>query len=104
MLEQTLTGNNKVQLDPFYPVIAGVDETRTPQLLKVNPDGTLVLGGLSLPAFDSLAVVYIGSTNNIYTVTYSLTGTGQVAHWTFTYLGGGASNDDLLTGAAFAIP
>jgi len=102
-LEQTLTSNVKVRINPQYPVIAGVDKDRVPQLIKVKPDGTLDLGGVTIPPWDTIQVTYVGSTNNVNQVIYKLSG-NQVAHWAFTYLASGAANDDLLIGATFAIP
>lgn len=59
--------------------------------------------GLRIPHHDSFAVSYYAGTNNIETVVYSLDA-AEVATVTLTYAGGGASNDDLLTGASIAYP
>jgi hypothetical protein len=99
VLEQTLVSNNKVRLNPQYPVIAGVDENKIPQLLKVKTDGTLDLGGVTLPVFETFTVNYIGSTNNIGTVIFYVQ-SNEVARWTFTYRNGAvADDDDIMTGA-----
>jgi hypothetical protein len=103
MLEQTLTSNNKVRLDPQYPVVAGVDDERVPQLLKVKSDGTIDLGGVTLPVWDTFATAYYGSTNNVHTVIYTLSG-NEVARWTFTYRNGAAADDDDIATGVFLIP
>lgn len=65
-------------------------------------DGTLSGGGGGAPAIPagqtSAAVTYYGSTNNIETITYSPSG----AVMTITYVGGGASDDDLISGWSVA--
>jgi hypothetical protein len=53
-------------------------------------------GGILIPASDYVAYSYYGVTNNIQTATYKSGGSGgtTVATLTFTYVGGGAANDD----------
>lgn len=43
MLEQTLTNNEKVRLNPQYPVIAGIDLNAVPRLIKTDENGYLIL-------------------------------------------------------------
>lgn len=53
-------------------------------------------GGIQLPASDYVAYTYYGSTNNIETATYKVGGSGgtTVATLTYTYVNGGAADDD----------
>lgn len=53
-------------------------------------------GGFSIPLFDRQVFTYFAGTNNVRTITYSLSG-ATVATLTFAYLAGGAANDDLVT-------
>lgn len=54
--------------------------------------------GSALPyGADAQAIAYYGTTNNIQTIVYSKSGS-TVKTRTFTYVGGGAANDDLLSG------
>ena len=46
--------------------------------------------------YDEIDITYIGATNNINTVVYSLDG-ATVATLTFTYASAGAADDDLVT-------
>ena len=62
---------------------SGVD-TPTSSLNKIN---SLLLTGFVLPAFDSIALSYFGSTNNLQTAVYSKNG-GIVAQLNLTYVGG----------------
>ena len=59
---------------------------------------TQIAGSSPIPYHDHFAVTYIGSTNNIGTVTYKVGGpTGTVvAVNTLTYVGDGAADDDLI--------
>ena len=54
------------------------------------------LPGLNIPQHDYISVSYVGSTNNINTVTYKEGGASgtTVATLTFTYVGGTPSSDD----------
>ena len=54
------------------------------------------LAGLNIPQHDYISVSYVGSTNNISTVTYKEGGASgtTVATLTFTYVGGTPSSDD----------
>lgn len=67
-------------------------------------DILLMLGALmarntpSVPYHDEQVIAYYGSTNNIHTITYKVNG-ATIATQTLTYQGGGASDDDLLTGS-----
>lgn len=103
MLEITIVDNQKVVAKHFYDIIAGVDDTRTPRLVKVDEDGRLDLGGVIIPKWDTVTPTYYGSTNNMHTAVYSLEG-NEVARWTLTYVGGGAANNDRLATAVFSKP
>ncbi len=46
--------------------------------------------------YDEIDITYIGATNNINTVVYSLDG-ATAATLTFTYASAGAADDDLVT-------
>lgn len=60
-------------------------------------------GGTSIPAWDSLdATDHYGSTNNIRNLIYKLSG-AEVARFTFTYINGGAADDDDLATATLTI-
>jgi len=52
--------------------------------------------GFNIPQFDYVDIAYVGSTNNINTVTYKEGGASgtTVATLTFTYIGGVPSADD----------
>ena len=52
--------------------------------------------GFNIPQFDYVDIAYVGSTNNINTVTYTEGGASgtTVATLTFTYVGGVPSTDD----------
>src|SRR5258708_2495721 len=102
MFEQTLNSNNKIRLSPEYQALAGVDKTGVPRLLPSRPDGRLELGGADLPKFDTFAIAFWGTTNNIKTVIYTLLSV-EVARWTFAYAGGGAANDDVLTSGVLTV-
>ena len=54
------------------------------------------LPGLNIPQHDYISVSYVGSTNNISTVTYKEGGASgtTVATLTFAYIGGTPSTDD----------
>lgn len=54
------------------------------------------IGGLDIPQHDYISISYVGSTNNINTVTYKEGGASgtTVATLTFTYVGGTPSSDD----------
>jgi hypothetical protein len=59
-------------------------------------DGTLafpIAGQFNIPTPDQQVFTYVGSTNNIETISYR-SGGQEVALLTFTYVGGGASDDD----------
>jgi len=74
--------------------------TRT-EKFDVQEDAVLVaaIPGFCIPAHDYVALTYVGSTNNISTVTYKTGGaSGQtVATLTLTYIGGTPSADDAKT-------
>lgn len=53
-------------------------------------------GGMSIPENDEQLLAYVGSTNNLATITYKKNGT-VVATQTFTYVGGAAADDDLIS-------
>lgn len=52
--------------------------------------------GILIPSSDYVAYTYYGATNNIETAVYKTGGSGgsTVATLTFTYVGGGAANND----------
>ncbi len=50
-------------------------------------------GSFAIPPFNSQEFTYYGATNNIQTITYKQDG-AVVAVQTFTYVGGGGSDDD----------
>jgi hypothetical protein len=50
-------------------------------------------GQFNIPAYDQQVFTYVGSTNNIATISYKSAGQ-EVALLTFTYVGAGASDDD----------
>ena len=54
------------------------------------------VAGLNIPQHDAVAITYVGSTNNIDTVTYKTGGTAgtTVAMLTFAYNGGTPTSDD----------
>jgi hypothetical protein len=54
------------------------------------------IAGLNIPQHDYVALTYVGSTNNLDTVTYKEGGSGgqTVATLTFTYVGGTPGVDD----------
>lgn len=72
-----------------------------PKLLKVDGQGQLytVAGALlgAAPPHDEIQLDYYGSTNNLQTVVYRLENE-TVATWTLTYAGGGAADNDILSG------
>lgn len=62
---------------------------------QVSGGGTGTPGGPAIPSGQtSAAVTYYPGTNNIQTVTYQPSGSVM----TITYVGGGASDDDLISG------
>ena len=68
--------------------------------LGTSPSGELVvktanLSNLQIPAHDNLVIAYVGSTNNIDTVTYKV-GLTTVGTLTITYIGGVPVADDAL--------
>jgi hypothetical protein len=101
-LEKTLTGNQKVRLNPQYPVVAGADSNNVPRFLRLDEDGRLDCG-VVIPAFDDFTVAYWTGTNNIKTVIYTLE-SNEVARWTFTYVGGGVADNDKLLRGSFTRP
>lgn len=61
-------------------------------------DGTFsvpISGQFNIPAYDQQVLTYVGSTNNIQTISY-LSGGQEVALLTFTYVDAGAADDDLV--------
>ena len=53
------------------------------------------LAGMRIPDHDEIVNTYVGTTNNIATVTYKK-GDKVVAKLTMTYVGSGAADDDRL--------
>lgn len=75
------------------------DRSSTGELgVKVITIGDTSGAGSGIPLYDYQAFTYIGSTNNISTIVYKSGGSGgtTVATQTFTYVGAGAANDDLV--------
>lgn len=58
-----------------------------PSVVNVN--------GFYIPYFTEIDFTYYGSTNNIHTQVFK-NGSTTVATLTYTYVGGGSSNDDLI--------
>lgn len=54
------------------------------------------IGGLDIPEHDHITLAYVGTTNNLATVTYREGGASGtvVATLSFTYIGGTPSSDD----------
>ena len=49
-----------------------------------------------VPAYDQMVFTYYGSTNNVHTQVFKKA-TVTVSTLTFSYVGGGAANDDLIS-------
>lgn len=64
-------------------------------LCAINSLVQTVKTGFHIPLHDDVVIAYVGSTNNISTVTYKLNG-ATVATLTFTYAASGAADDDLV--------
>lgn len=66
---------------------------------------TTVNSGLVVPQHDYEEFSYVGSTNNVDTVTYKTGGSGGtiVATETFTYVGSGASDDDNIASVTLTV-
>lgn len=62
--------------------------------------------GLAIPAHDHESFSYVGSTNNIDTITYYVGGpSGEVVGiMTFTYVGSGVADDDDITSVSLTFP
>lgn len=101
-LEKTLTANHKVRINPQYPVVAGVDDDKVPRILKVDSDGRLDLGGITIPPWDQFEALYYGATNNVSRVTWKKDG-NEVARFDLTYTGGAANDDDNIAGGVFTL-
>lgn len=71
-----------------------------------NATQSLYGGGPRLPPHDYEAFAYVGSTNNILTITAYVGGSGGLAVGilTFTYVAAGAANDDLVASIALTLP
>lgn len=54
---------------------------------------TVNVGGFEIPQFNDIVIAYYGSTNNIQTQTFK-NGTTTVATLAYSYVSGGAANDD----------
>jgi hypothetical protein len=103
MLEKTITQNNKVRASTQYPIIAGVDKDNVPQLLKVKADGTIDMGGVTMPVWETFEVQFYGSTNNIHYVIFKVQ-SNEVGRWTFTYRNGALVDDDDIATGGFTTP
>lgn len=75
----------------------------TPNLTAINIIGG---GAVKLPLHDYEAFAYIGSTNNVSTIIGYRGGSGGsvAGTLTFTYVGGGASNDDNVASITLTLP
>lgn len=110
MLEQTLTANNKVRLNPQYVLIAGADADKIPRLIRTRPDGTIAMGGAGLPDWDTFLLEYYPTPlkTNLKTVTYQKnvpSGLAVVATIELGYVGGGlVENDVLIAGVVTITP
>jgi hypothetical protein len=103
LFEKTLNSNNKVRAASQYPIVAGVDKNKVPQLLLTDEDGRLLLGGgAALPEWETFDLEYWGATNNLKTVIYKVAGE-EVARIALTYRSGGAADNDLLSGGTLTI-
>lgn len=98
---RTIIGNAVVRLSQQFFLLAGVDGSNNPRLAKVDAGGALlvsgVLGGMVLPSYDESVLANYPGTNNLHTVTLKSAGT-VVGTITLTYAGGGAADNDVLTG------
>lgn len=72
------------------------------KVVVIGGNLTAVPGGFPIPISDDIIITYVGSTNNIDTVTWFFE-SNQVAVLQLSYADGGATNDDLITEAAFAL-
>jgi hypothetical protein len=103
VFEKTLNSNHKVRAATQYSLVAGVDKDKVPQLLLVDPEGRLLLGGgAALPEWETFELEYWTTTNNLKTVIYKV-GTDEVARIALTYRNGGAADNDLLSGGTLTI-
>jgi hypothetical protein len=101
--EKTLQGNHKVRLNTQYVAVAGKDRNAVPQILATDDQGRLILGGISLPEWQTFALEYWGTTNNLKTVIYYYAEV-EVARISLTYRSGGAADNDFLTGGEITLP
>ena len=70
------------------------------KVIMLNASSVGGPGGIVIPVSDYVSFTYYGSTNNIHVATYKTGGSGgtTVATLTYTYVGGGAAdNDDIAT-------
>lgn len=90
-----IADGESVHLSPSFQVGAAVDPSNAVQLLTVDSSKALrvTTTGLALPQYDTFTISYVGSTNNINTIVYSLAGT-TVATLTLAYVGGTPSAND----------
>lgn len=93
-----LVNGIRLRVAGLLVVTGGVDPSGNVRALTVGEDGSLSssVPGISVPVHDYIAIAYVGSTNNINTVTYKTGGSGgtTVAVLTMTYSGGVPSEDD----------
>lgn len=92
--------------------IPGVPSTDTLHGLPLGAYGDSVVGEMfvkvgiisggsrsadfSIPSYDTIEFTYIGATNNVDTQVFKL-GATTVSTLTFTYVGAGAANDDMVS-------
>lgn len=57
--------------------------------------GSNNVGGFTIGTYDTQVISYVGSTNNIDTIVFKFAG-NTVNTLTYSYVGSGASNDDLI--------
>ena len=98
--------NTNVAITPPYAA-AGPPETEVPLLQQIlsalggssssgSGPATVNVNGFIIPAYDKINFTYYGSTNNIYTQVFSMSGT-TVATLTYAYAGGAAADNDVIT-------
>lgn len=96
-LSQTLSGGLRISAASLpLPTGAATSANQTTQITAEQAILANLNGSLLPYAADQQVIAYYGSTNNINTIIYKRA-TVSIKTRTFTYAGGGASNDDLLT-------
>lgn len=99
LLQKIIDGISLRGASIFQPV-AGRDPAGNSQLLLTDTAGRVQtvgsVPGLSIPPHDFVGLVYVGTTNNLASVTYKTGGESGtvVATLTFAYVGGVPSAND----------